>query len=131
MTDRGLLRRVREALSKNLGLKALALVFSIAFFGYIHGQEQSIRKTLPISLTTIPPKDASMQLMTQIPATLRITITGSTRKVERLISNGLSPAEVDLEGYPQNITFEPKMFSLPEGLELSLVDPPRHTRHSL
>lgn len=122
-----MLRRLKEAFSKNLGLKALALVFSVVFFGYIHGQEQTIRKTLPTSLTSIPPKDGSMQLMTQIPASVRITITGSARKMDRLLSTGLSPAEVDLEGYPKNITFEPKMFSLPEGLELSLVDPPRLT----
>lgn len=118
-------RWIRQALSENLGLKAMAFAFAVGFFVYVHGQENVQQRTIPVSVISLPPEGGNYELMTQIPPAIHITLLGSRRAMTDLIQDGIPPVEVDLrQGYPVEITFEREMFLLPSQLELMVVDPP-------
>jgi YbbR domain-containing protein len=121
-----LLRWLREALTQNLGLKAVALIFALGFFGYVHGQENVQQRTIPVSVISLPPESGERELMTKIPPDIHITLRGSGRALTELVQNGAPPVEIDLrQGYPSEIKFDATMFRLPPQLELIVVDPPR------
>jgi YbbR domain-containing protein len=117
---------VKQALTQDLGLKAMAMAFAVGFFGYVHGQEDVGQRTIPISVISLPPESGQRELMTKIPPAIHITLRGSSRAMTDLIQDGIPPVEVDLrEGYPTEIEFLREMFLLPSQLELIVVDPPR------
>jgi YbbR domain-containing protein len=63
--------------------------------------------------------------MTPIPASIHVTLRGSGRSLDRLTQTGPAPVELDLrEGTRESVTFEPKMFSLPPDIEITIIDPP-------
>ncbi len=116
---------IRQALSENLALKAMALVFALGFFVYLHGQEDIQQRTVPVGVISLPPEEGARELMTRIPASIHVTVRGPTRAMTNLIQEGLTPIEVDLrEGYPEKIRFSETMFTLPRDVEVVLVDPP-------
>lgn len=122
----GLMTWLKEAFTENLALKAMALIFSFGFFGYIHGQEDVQQRTVPVSVISLPPESGDRELMTRIPPNIHVTLRGSTRAMTELIQEGVPPVEIDLrEGYPTEISFTRDMFLLPRDLELVVVDPPR------
>jgi hypothetical protein len=116
---------LQQAFSENLGLKGMALLFSLGFFGYLHGREDIQQRTIPVSIISLPPEGGAKELMTLIPAGLHLTVRGPGRAMTALIQNGVTPLELDLrQGYPARIHFTDEMFSLPREIELVLVDPP-------
>ncbi|MCH2110485.1 MAG: CdaR family protein [Polyangiaceae bacterium] len=126
MAEKTTIERVQRALTKNLGLKVLALIFALGFFGYVRGQENEQQRTIPIGVVSLPPEAGSKELMSPIPASIQITVRGSSRIINALLEQGVPPVELDLrEGYPKQVSFQKDMFSLPPGLSLVLVDPPR------
>lgn len=126
MSEGGLANWLQSSFTKNLGLKALAMAMALGFFGYIHSKEDIRQRTIPVSVISLPPEDGGKELMTKIPATIQITLSGSTRSMTQLIEEGLAPVEVDLrDGGKQSVTFERSMFSLPDEVELLAVVPPR------
>lgn len=121
-----ILRWLREAFSENLGLKAMAMVFALGFFGYIHGQENIQQRTIPVSVISLPAEGGEKELMTKIPPDIFITLRGSGRALTDLVQGGPPPVEIDLrQGYPSSVEFKEEMFRLPPQLELMVVDPPR------
>lgn len=116
---------LRQAVSENLGLKAMALVFALGFFVYLHGQEDMQQRTVPVGVISLPPEDGARELMTRIPASIHITVRGPARAMTQMIHDGVAPIELDLrQGYPAKLDFHDDMFSLPRDVELLLVDPP-------
>ncbi len=122
----GLLAWLKEAFTANLGLKFLSLAFALGLFGYLHGQEDQQQRTVPVGVVLrLPPESAKRELMTPIPASIHVTLRGSTRAIDNLIQTGIAPVEVDLsKGHKDSIVFEPAMFSLPPGMEVAIIDPP-------
>ena len=117
---------VRQVFTENLGLKLMALIFSFGFFGYLHAQEDSQERTIPVGVISLPPDGGQKEPMTGIPASIHVTLRGPTRAIAALIQEGASPVEVDLrEGYPLSVDFRDSMFHLPRDLEVVFVDPPR------
>ncbi len=116
---------LREAFTTNLGLKALALSFAAGLFAYQKGQEDQQQRTVPVGVVMRLPLDAAKrELMTPIPASIHVTLRGSTRAIDRLLATGVAPVEVDLrDGRTESITFEAPMFSLPPEVEITIVDP--------
>lgn len=121
-----LLGWLREATTTNLGLKALAMTIALGLFAYQKGQEDQQQRTVPVGVVMrLPPDAAKRELMTPIPASIHVTLRGSTRDIDRLIATGVAPVEVDLrDGRRDTLTFEDKMFSLPPGVDITIVDPP-------
>jgi len=115
-----------KVFTQNLSLKALALALALGFFFYIHGQEDLQQRTIPVSVISLPPEGGGRELMSKIPASIQITLSGSTRAITRLIQEGLAPVEVDLrDGGKQSVSFGRSMFLLPDEIELVAVVPPR------
>lgn len=121
-----LLSWLKKAFSENLGLKAIALLFSLGFFGYVHGRENVQQRTIPVSLISLPPENGNQVLMTRIPPDIHITLRGSGRALSDLVQQGSPPVEIDLRtGQPSEVRFSPEMLRLPPQIELISVDPPR------
>ena len=120
------LAAVRDALTRNLSLKVLSLVFAFGLFAFLHAQEERQQRTVPVSvILRLPPESAERELMTPIPASVYVTLRGSTRSIDSLMQTGIPPVEVDLHtGTRDTLVFDPKAFSLPHGLEITIVDPP-------
>lgn len=116
----------KQAFTANLGLKFLSLAFALGLYGYLHGQEDQQQRTVPVGVVLrLPPESAKRELMTPIPASIHVTLRGSTRAIDNLIQTGIAPVEADLSaGQKDSITFEPSMFSLPPGMQVAIIDPP-------
>lgn len=116
---------IREAITQNLGLKLTALVFSLGFFGYVHGRENIQQRTISVSVVSLPPESGARELMTRIPPDIHVTLRGSGRALTDLVQEGSPPVELDLRtGYPEEVKFTREMLRLPPHLELIVVDPP-------
>jgi YbbR domain-containing protein len=117
---------LRAALTDNVGLKALSLAFALGLFFYQKGQQDQQQRTVPVGVVMrLPPESAKRELMTPIPASVHVTLRGSTRAIDQLIQAGIAPVEIDLrDGQRESITFEGSMFSLPPEVEVTIIDPP-------
>jgi YbbR domain-containing protein len=117
---------LREAFSENLGLKALSLAFAIGLFAFQYGQQDEQQRTVPVSLSLRPPaEDSPRELMSQLPATIHVTLRGPARVIDRLVQSGVPPVTIDLRtGERESIAFEAKMFTLPPDTRVTMVDPP-------
>lgn len=121
-----LIQIVKSAFTENFGLKLLSLIISLGLFAFMHAQEERQQRTVPVSvILRLPPESAERELMTPIPASVYVTLRGSTRAIEGLMQTGVAPVQVDLhEGTRDVLQFDPKMFSVPTGLEVTIIDPP-------
>lgn len=121
-----LFQMLKGAFTENFGLKLLSLVISLGLFAFMHAQEERQQRTVPVSvILRLPPESAERELMTPIPASVYVTLRGSTRAIEGLMQTGVAPVQVDLhEGTRDALQFDPKMFSVPTGLEVTIIDPP-------
>jgi len=119
-------RWIREALTENIGLKAIALTVALGLAAYTRGQLDRTQRTIPVGVVLrLPPDRLHRELMTTMPANIDVTVVGTTRAIDRLIQTGVSPAEIDLrDGTTESITFDKSMISLPPDVELRFVDPP-------
>ncbi len=118
---------VRDALTANLGLKALSLAFALGLFSFLHGQQDQQQRTIPVGVVVrLPPENVKRELMTQIPASIHVTLRGPTRAIDRLVQTGVTPVELDLrDGNEDQITFNPERLALPPDLRATIIDPPR------
>ena len=118
---------LREAFTENLGLKLLSLTFALGLFAFLHSQEEQQQRTLPVGVVLLPPPENSeRELMTPIPASIHATVRGPARSIDKLIQNGVPPVTIDLrDDLKESISFEPRLFSLPDDVEITIIDPPR------
>ncbi|HEY3235899.1 MAG TPA: CdaR family protein [Polyangiaceae bacterium] len=123
---RNALRFLIGAITENFGLKVLSLAFAIGLFVYLHGQQEEQQRTIPVGIIMrMPAESARRELMTPIPASIHITVRGSSRSMDRLVQAGVTPVEIDLrKGTQESITFEESTFSLPPGIQITIIDPP-------
>lgn len=117
---------LRESFTENVGLKALSLSFAIGLFAFLYGQQDEQLRTVPVSVVMRPPpEDSYRELMTQIPASIHVTLRGPGRALDRLIQSGMPPVELDLRsGQKQQIVFEQSMFQVPPETSITIIDPP-------
>lgn len=120
------LAAVRDALTQNVGLKVLSLIFAFGLFAFLHAQEDRQQRTVPVGvILRLPPESAEREIMTPIPASIQVTLRGSTRAIDSLLQAGIPPIEVDLRaGTLDTLVFDPKAFSLPHGVEITIIQPP-------
>jgi YbbR domain-containing protein len=116
---------VRDSLTENLGLKALAMAFALGLFAFVHGQEEEQQRTVPVALVMRLPQTASeRELMTPIPASIHVTLQGSARAIDNLLQAGIPPVEIDLrDGRRESVVFEESMFTLPPETKITIIDP--------
>ena len=119
-------RWITDAVTENLGLKALSLVVALGLAAYTRGQLDRTQRTIPVGVVLrLPQERLHRELMTPMPANVDVTVGGTTRAIDRLIQTGISPVELDLrDGASESVGFEKNMFSVPPDIELKFVDPP-------
>ncbi|HTQ05902.1 MAG TPA: CdaR family protein [Polyangiaceae bacterium] len=117
---------LREAFTENLGLKSLSLAFAIGLFLFLYGQRDEQQRTVAVGLTSRPPsEDSARELMTQLPASIHVTLRGPAHVIDRLVQQGIPPITADLrDGERDSIVFNERMFSLPPDTHVTAVDPP-------
>lgn len=117
---------LREAFTENLGLKALSFAFAVGLFLFLYGQRDEQQRTVAVGLTTRPPsEDSARELMTQLPASIHVTLRGPAHVIDRLVQAGIPPITVDLRsGEQDSIVFNERMFSLPPDTHFMAADPP-------
>jgi YbbR domain-containing protein len=116
---------IRAAFTENVGLKAIALAFAIGLFVYLEGINDEQQKTVPVNVILLMPRESARRdLVTQIPATIQVTLRGSARALDRLIQTGVPPVEVDLrDGERESIVFDKNMFQFGPGIEVMIIEP--------
>ncbi len=120
------LRFLREAFTENIGLKVLSFTFAVGLFAFMYGQQEEQQRTIPVAVVMRPPPEGSQrELMTQIPASIHVTLRGQGRAIERLVQTGVPPVEIDLRSASaEQVVFDDSMFSLPPDVSVSMIDPP-------
>jgi YbbR domain-containing protein len=120
-----LLSFVRDSFTENLGLKALAMLFALGLFAFVHGQEEEQQRTVPVALVMrLPQASAERELMTPIPASIHVTLQGSARAIDNLLQAGIPPVEIDLrDGQRDSVVFDESMFALPAETKVTIIDP--------
>jgi hypothetical protein len=120
------LQFLRESFTENVGLKALSLSLAVGLFAFLYGQQDEQQRTVPVAVVMRPPpEDANRELMTQIPASIHVTLRGPARVLDRLIQAGVPPVEIDLRhGHKRQIVFDPNMFQVGGDARITIIDPP-------
>jgi len=117
---------LKGAFTENVGLKAVSLALAVGLFAFLYGQQDEQQRTIPVAVVIRPPaEDANRELMTQIPASIHVTLRGPARALDRLIQTGVPPVELDLrQGHKEQIVFDESMFHLPPDTRVTIIDPP-------
>lgn len=119
------LRWLKDAVSANLGLKALSLVLAVGLTAYQRSSQDEHQRTVPVDVVVrLPGAESQRELMTLVPPGIHVTVRGSTRAIGELIQSGVPPVDVDLRsGDVPRIAFDESMLSLPPGMEVNVIDP--------
>lgn len=116
--------RVRAVVTENLGLKLLSLVFALLFYSAVHGSQDAQRSLLLSVVALTPPETSNRELVTPIPAQIRVTLRGPRSALDEVHADDLS-VQVDLRGGNETrLTFAPSMIPVPPGLRIEQIDPP-------
>ncbi len=117
---------LKDSFTENVGLKALSLSFAVGLFAVLYGRQDEQQRTVPAPIVLRPPAEGSArELMTQIPASIHVTLRGPARALDRLVQEGILPLEIDLrQANKEQIVFESSMFQLPPETRITIIDPP-------
>ncbi len=117
--------RVRASLTENLNLKVLSLVFALVLYSFIHGS-QDAQRSLQVSVVALtPPESANRELVTPIPAEIRVTVRGPRSTLDDVHADDIGSVQIDLRGGNETrVTFDPSSIPVPPGLRVEQIDPP-------
>ncbi len=117
-------RFVRNALTENLRLKALALLITFMIFALVRGgREATARLTVDVEVIR-PPETAKRVLMTDVPDTIKLRVSGSPRVVQLVNDEEIPPVTLDLRSeHDGPYLVDRSKFILPPGLEIVSLNP--------
>jgi|HubBroStandDraft_6_1064221.scaffolds.fasta_scaffold76568_3 hypothetical protein len=117
--------RLRSAVTENLNLKVLSFVSALVLYALVHGSQDAQRSLLLSVVALTPREPATRELVTAIPAQIRVTVRGPRSSLDDLRVDDLGSVSVDLRsGDEQQIAFEPSMIPVPPGVKVEHIDPP-------
>src|SRR5580704_16454474 len=116
--------RVTSLVTENLNLKLLSLAFALALYSLVHGSQEAQRSLLLSVVALTPPQTSNRELVTPIPAEIRVTVRGPRQTLDDLHSDDIQ-VQLDLRsGTEARLTFEPSMIPVPPGITVEQIDPP-------
>jgi YbbR domain-containing protein len=116
--------RVTSLVTENLNLKLLSLAFALALYSLVHGSQEAQRSLLLSVVALTPPQTSNRELVTAIPAEIRVTVRGPRQTLDDLHSDDIQ-VQLDLRsGNEARLTFEPSMIPVPPGIKIEQIDPP-------
>ena len=117
--------RLRALTTENLNLKLLSLAFALVLYGWVHGSQEAQRSVLLGVVALTPPENSNHELVTAIPAQIRVTVRGAKSTLDDLHADDIGSVQIDLRsGNTTRVTFEPSMIPIPPGLKIEQIDPP-------
>jgi len=117
--------RLRALTTENLNLKLLSLAFALVLYGWVHGSQEAQRSLLLGVIALTPPENSTRELVTPIPAQIRVTVRGAKSTLDELHADDIGSVQIDLRsGSVTRLTFEPSMIPVPPGLTVEQIDPP-------
>src|SRR5580693_5490474 len=87
--------RLRALTTENLNLKLLSLAFALALYGWVHGSQEAQRSLLLGVIALTPPENSNRELVTPIPAQIRVTVRGPRQTLDDLHSDDIQ-VQLDL-----------------------------------
>ena len=112
---------LHHALTANLGFKAVAFLLAVALFVLVHSdQDRVIPVTVKLSYKT--PR-AGLTLIEEPPATARVGIKGSRRRLKRLVESDLDAIAVTLADTGEFRLLSEMVKPLPQGLSVASISP--------
>lgn len=128
MSERPTLRpspRLREALTENLGLKAVSLIISVALFVLIQGSG-TVQRSLDVPVTYVLPtsEPGHPVLLSALPEKVRLTLRGPPSVVSTLRAEELGAIPLDLRaGSPRTVRLSAEALTMPAGATVVSVAP--------
>ena len=114
---------IRDALSRNIGLKLLALILAVLLWFMAVGRERAeVGLTVPLEMTNFPP---DMVIANQVPDGISLRIRGSVT-ITRQVADRRLRFSLDLSGAVKGsnkFTLLPSMLDLPRGIEVMRLAP--------
>ncbi len=115
---------LRSLLTENLNLKLLSLVFALALYSLVHGSQEAQRSMLLSVVALTPPETSNRDLVSPIPAEIRVTVRGQRSTLDDLHADDIQ-VQLDLRsGTETRKTFTPSMIPVPPGITVEQIDPP-------
>lgn len=117
-------RVIREALTQNVRLKALAMILTIFVFILVRGGRDATAR-ITVDVEYIPPTQMSDRvLMTEIPETVKLRVSGSPRVVQLATEDEPPPLTLDLRDQRDGpFMLDEALFRVSPGLEVVSVRP--------
>jgi hypothetical protein len=117
--------RLRALAAENLNLKLISLASALVIYSVVHGSQDAQRSLLLGVVALTPPEAANRELVTPIPAQIRVTVRGQRSTLDDLHADDIGSVQVDLRsGNETRLTFEPATIPVPPGLTVEQIDPP-------
>lgn len=109
----------------NLALKLTSLVAAFAIFSVVRGAEPA-QRAIFVDVVAVTPSASSRSMLTsELPAKVRLTISGSRSILNAIRADDIPPVQIDLTNDSADLYyFEPELFNLPGGVEVTQIAPP-------
>jgi YbbR domain-containing protein len=118
------LGRFTSTLTENLNLKLVSLVFALALYSLVHGSQEAQRSLLLSVVALTPPQNSNRELVSPIPAEIRVTVRGPRQVLDDLHADDIQ-VQLDLRsGSEARLTFDSSMVPVPPGIKIEQIDPP-------
>src|SRR5271165_57525 len=93
-------------LTENVNLKLLSLAFALALYSMVHGSQEAQRSLLLSVVALTPPQTSNRELVTPIPAEIRVTVRGARQTLDDLHADDIQ-VQLDLRGGTEaRLTFD-------------------------
>jgi YbbR-like protein len=110
-------QRLKRAFTDNFGLKLFSLIVALGLFTAVHGSEAGQRSLYVPVVAMLPPESAGKVLVGELPDKVKVTLSGSRSVVNSI--HQIDPVQIDLTTAPRTYSFEPSLFGLPAGIEVT------------
>jgi hypothetical protein len=116
---------LRGVLTENFGLKVVSLGFALTLYAEVHGSSQEAQRSMLVGVLALtPPQNANRELMSTIPAEIRVTVRGARATLDDLHADDIN-VQLDLRSATQTrVVFTPDMVPVPPGITVQQIDAP-------
>jgi YbbR domain-containing protein len=116
--------RARALVTDNMSLKLMSLALALTLYSLAHASQEAQRSLLLSVVVLTPPETSNRELVTAIPAQIRVVFRGPRSALDDLHADDIS-VPLDLRGGNETrVTFEPSMIPAPPGLKVEQIEPP-------
>jgi YbbR domain-containing protein len=111
-------------ITRNFGLKLLALSLSLMLFSLVHSDVDAQRTIFLPVVQTVPPATSGKMLISPLPAQVKVTLRGSRSKLSSLSRDELAPLQIDLTDTSQRYYyFDPNAIDVGSNVRVIEISP--------